>query len=76
LTKTPGSRLVTLSSIAHHGAHIDFNNLRLEKANDPKGEYYQSKLADIMFTLDLGRRVQAKGQSVLSVACHPGFTAT
>lgn len=76
LRNTPGSRVVTLSSIAHRGAHIDFDNLKLEKPYDPRREYYQSKLADIMFTLELGRRVEAMGQSVLSVGCHPGFTTT
>ncbi len=76
LRTTPASRVVTLSSIAHRGAHIDFDNLKLEKPYDPKREYYQSKLADIVFALELGRRAEAKGQSVLSLACHPGFTRT
>ena len=76
LQSTTGSRVVTLSSIAHRGAHIDFDNLRLEKPYDQKREYYQSKLADLLFTLELGRRINAKGASVLSVACHPGFTKT
>jgi NAD(P)-dependent dehydrogenase (short-subunit alcohol dehydrogenase family) len=67
---------VTLSSIAHRGAQIDFDNLRLEKPYDQKREYYQSKLADLLFTLELARRVDAKAASVLSVACHPGFTKT
>lgn len=73
---TTGSRVVTLSSIAHRGAQIDFDNLRLEKPYDPKREYYQSKLADLLFTLELARRIDAKEGSVLSVACHPGFTKT
>ncbi len=76
LKAAPASRVVTLSSIAHRGAHIDFDNLKLEKPYDPKREYYQSKLADIVFALELGRRAEAKGQSVLSLACHPGFTKT
>jgi len=76
LKSTPGSRVVTLSSIAHRGARIDFDNLRLEKPYDTRREYYQSKLADIIFTLELGRRSDAKGDGVLSVACHPGFTKT
>lgn len=76
LKDTPNSRVVTLSSIAHRGAHIDFDNLKLELPYDPKREYYQSKLADILFTLELARRSDAKGGAVLSVACHPGFTAT
>ena len=73
---TPGSRVVTLSSIAHRGARIDFDNLRLEKPYDTRREYYQSKLADIIFALELGRRSDAKGDGVVSVACHPGFTKT
>lgn len=76
LKATAGSRIVTLSSIAHRGAQIDFDNLKLEKPYDPRREYYQSKLADIMFALELARRVKTKGDDVLSVACHPGFTKT
>lgn len=76
LQSTGNARVVTLSSIAHRGAHIDFDNLRLEKSYDQKREYYQSKLADLLLTLELGRRIDAKGGSVLSVACHPGFTKT
>lgn len=76
LQTTAGSRIVTLSSIAHRGSSIDFDNLRLEKAYDQKREYYQSKLANLLFSLELGRRVEAKGDTVLSVACHPGFTKT
>jgi NAD(P)-dependent dehydrogenase (short-subunit alcohol dehydrogenase family) len=76
LQTTAGSRIVTLSSIAHRGSSIDFDNLRLEKPYDAKREYYQSKLANLLFTLELGRRIEAKGDTVLSVACHPGFTQT
>lgn len=76
LKSTPGSRVVTLSSIAHRGAQIDFENLRLEKPYDTRREYYQSKLADIIFALELGRRSDAQRDGVVSVACHPGFTKT
>jgi len=76
LKSTPGSRVVTLSSIAHRGAQIDFDNLRLEKPYDTRREYYQSKLADIIFALELGRRSDAQRDGVVSVACHPGFTKT
>lgn len=76
LKSTLGSRVVTLSSIAHRGAQIDFDNLRIEKPYDTVREYYQSKLADIVFALELGRRADAKGDDIVSVACHPGFTKT
>lgn len=76
LSQTPDARIVTLSSIAHRGGIIDFDNMKLEKPYDPKREYYQSKLADLMFALELGRRIDAKGHKLLSLACHPGFTTT
>lgn len=76
LKSTSGSRVVTLSSIAHRGAQIDFDNLRLEKPYDTVREYYQSKLADIIFALELGRRAETNGDDIVSVACHPGFTKT
>ena len=76
LKSTQNSRVVTLSSIAHRGASIDFGNLRVEKPYDAKREYYQSKLADLIFALELGRRYEANNNHILSVACHPGFTKT
>lgn len=76
LASTPNSRVVTLSSIAHRGAKIDFANVRIEKPYDMRREYYQSKLADIIFTLQLSKRIIANDDTVLSVACHPGFTKT
>ena len=76
LKSTQNSRVVTLSSIAHRGASIDFENLRIEKSYDTRREYYQSKLADLIFTLELGRRYNANNDAILSVACHPGFTKT
>ena len=50
LEATKGSRVVTLSSIAHRGASIDFGNFRLEKKYNRWREYGQSKLADIIFS--------------------------
>jgi NAD(P)-dependent dehydrogenase (short-subunit alcohol dehydrogenase family) len=76
LESTQNSRVVTLSSIAHRGSSIDFENLRLEKPYDTKREYYQSKLADLVFALELGRRYESNNDNILSVACHPGFTKT
>jgi NAD(P)-dependent dehydrogenase (short-subunit alcohol dehydrogenase family) len=76
LKSTQNSRVVTISSIAHRGASVDFENLRVEKPYDTKREYYQSKLADLIFALELGRRYEANNDNILSVACHPGFTKT
>jgi NAD(P)-dependent dehydrogenase (short-subunit alcohol dehydrogenase family) len=76
LKSTKNSRVVTLSSIAHRGATIDFENLRLEKPYDTRREYYQSKLADLVFAVELGKRIKRTGENIISVACHPGFTKT
>jgi NAD(P)-dependent dehydrogenase (short-subunit alcohol dehydrogenase family) len=76
LNNTKGARIVTVSSIAHRNAAIDFDNFKLEKEYSPWREYGQSKLADMIFTLELNKRLQASGSQVLSVAAHPGFSET
>ena len=76
LESTAGSRVVTISSIAHRGSAIDFDNFRLEKDYTPWREYGQSKLADIIFALELDKRLQANGYQTISLAAHPGFSKT
>lgn len=76
LEATKGSRVVTLSSIAHRGATIDFDNFRLEKPYNNWREYGQSKLADIIFALELERRLRSNGSQTISLAAHPGFSKT
>ena len=72
LQATPNSRIVTLSSLAYTVAAIDFDNLKLEKPYDAGREYFQSKLANMVFTVELQRRITAKGDHVLSLGAHPG----
>jgi NAD(P)-dependent dehydrogenase (short-subunit alcohol dehydrogenase family) len=76
LESTTGSRVVTLSSIAHRGAVIDFDNFRLEKPYNNWREYGQSKLADLIFTLELEKRLRNNGYQIMSLAAHPGFSKT
>jgi NAD(P)-dependent dehydrogenase (short-subunit alcohol dehydrogenase family) len=76
LESTTGSRVVTLSSIAHRGAVIDFDNFRLEKSYDNWREYGQSKLADLIFALEFGKRLRINGCNIKSLAAHPGFSKT
>ncbi len=76
LESTKGSRVVTLSSIAHRGAVIDFENFRLEKAYSNWREYGQSKLADIIFALEFEKRLRSNGCQIISLAAHPGFSKT
>ena len=76
LESTKCSRVVTLSSIAHRGATIDFDNFRLEKEYNNWREYGQSKLADIIFALELEKRLRSNGFQIISMAAHPGFSKT
>ena len=76
LDSTKGSRVVTLSSIAHRGAAIDFDNFRLEKEYSNWREYGQSKLADIIFALEFDKRLKQSGSQIKSLAAHPGFSKT
>ncbi len=76
LEATKGSRVVTLSSIAHRGATIDFDNFKLETAYDPWREYGQSKLADLILMLELHKRLKTRGCQLASLAAHPGFSKT
>ncbi len=77
LLEAAGSpRVVTVSSIAHHGGDIDFDNFRLERRYRAWREYSQSKLANLSFALELERRLRAAGRKTLSMAAHPGVTST
>lgn len=76
LKDTPNSRIVTLSSLVYRLGTIDYNNLKLEKNYDSNREYAQSKLGNLLFTLELERRITQIGDAVLSVASHPGVTGT
>jgi NAD(P)-dependent dehydrogenase (short-subunit alcohol dehydrogenase family) len=76
LEATAGSRVVTLSSIAHRGAVIDFDNFRLEKPYNPWREYGQTKLADIIFALEFEKRLRKNNCNTISLAAHPGFSKT
>jgi NAD(P)-dependent dehydrogenase (short-subunit alcohol dehydrogenase family) len=76
LKATSGARLVTVSSNGYQGAQIDFDNLRSENSYDAMREYRQSKLANLMFAIELDRRIKKRGDRVLSVAAQPGANKT
>ncbi len=77
LKSSPNARIVTLSSgAATLTDGIDFENLKLEKPYNEWQSYAVSKLADILFTYELDRKLKAVGMNILSVAAHPGVTRT
>jgi NAD(P)-dependent dehydrogenase (short-subunit alcohol dehydrogenase family) len=70
-------RVVTVSSTAHRVGSIDFDDLNWErKAYKAWRAYGQSKLANLLFTAELQRRLTAAGSPVLATAAHPGYAAT
>ncbi len=73
LRSSQDARVVTVSSAAHRGGKIDFDDLQATKHYDRMERYGMSKLANALFTTELQRRLSAAGDSVLSLACHPGF---
>jgi NAD(P)-dependent dehydrogenase (short-subunit alcohol dehydrogenase family) len=76
LAQTEGARIVTVTSLAYTYGSIDFDNLKSEKSYDAFREYCQSKLADLVFSIELQRRITALGDGAISVAAHPGVTKT
>src|SRR5688572_538571 len=72
----PGSRVVTVSSTGHRiNAAIHFDDLQWERSYSRSAAYGQSKLANLMFTYELQRRLAAHGTTV-AVAAHPGISNT
>ena len=69
-------RVVTLSSVAARSGRIDFDDLQTERTYRPMAAYAQSKLACLMFALELQRRSEANGWGVTSLAAHPGISRT
>jgi NAD(P)-dependent dehydrogenase (short-subunit alcohol dehydrogenase family) len=76
LLRQPGSRVVTVASIAHKGGKLNFDDLNAERRYDPRGAYQQSKLANVVFGLELDRRLRARSATTESVIAHPGVAVT
>jgi len=76
IVKTPDSRVVSLSSLAHKWSGIRFDDLHATRWYDKRLAYGQSKLACLMFAYELQRRLTRAGHATLSVAAHPGVSST
>ena len=70
----PGARVVTVSSEAHRGGRIEFDDLQGERSYSGLRAYRQSKLANLLFTRELAARLEGSG--VTANACHPGVVST
>jgi NAD(P)-dependent dehydrogenase (short-subunit alcohol dehydrogenase family) len=74
LLAVPGSRIVTVSSMGHRAGTIDFDNLQWQRGYSRARAYGRSKLANLLFTYELQRRLA--GTSTLAAAAHPGASST
>ncbi len=77
IRETPRARVVTLSSVAHRSGRLPLEDPHWERrAYSRSGAYRQSKLANLLFALELERRLRRANIDTISVAAHPGYAAT
>ena len=76
LRRAKAARVVNLSSLAHRSGAIDFDDLQGKHSYRPWRAYCQSKLAMLMFSLELQRHSLAAGWGLTSLAAHPGYART
>jgi NAD(P)-dependent dehydrogenase (short-subunit alcohol dehydrogenase family) len=76
LSAAPAARVVTLTSIMHRFGWLRLEDLQMRHRYVNWLAYGQSKLANLMFAVELGRRAAAAGSPLVSVAAHPGYAAT
>lgn len=76
LVNTRSARVVTVSSGAHHFGTMNFDDLQSQRHYRAGRAYAQSKLANLLFTYELQRRLQGRGFTTLALAAHPGWART
>jgi NAD(P)-dependent dehydrogenase (short-subunit alcohol dehydrogenase family) len=76
MQRRENARVVTVSSGAHRFGKMRFDDLQGERKYGRWAAYGQSKLANLLFTFELDRRLRASGSSVRAIAAHPGYSAT
>ncbi|MDQ2786015.1 MAG: SDR family oxidoreductase [Chloroflexota bacterium] len=76
LLRAGGARVTTMASVGARAGRLAFDDLQSERRYSPVRAYNQSKLAIMMFALELDRRSRANGWGITSNAAHPGLTVT
>lgn len=77
LVEARSGRIVPVSSIAHRPpARIQFDDIMMASNYSPSAAYQQSKLANLVYGMELHRKLEAAGSSVSSITCHPGYSNT
>lgn len=76
ITKTDNSRIVNVSSLMHKRGSMNFDDLHREKKYSRSEAYGQSKLANLLFTYELQRKLEKSGSNTIAAAAHPGWAMT
>ncbi|MCD9624018.1 oxidoreductase [Rhabdothermincola salaria] len=77
LVSAPGGRVVTMASMGHRAGRMDFDDVMFDRRRYQRWPaYFQSKLANLLFTLELHHRFRQAGVDTLAVAAHPGYAHT
>ena len=76
LLATDGARVVTVSSGLHRSGNMNFDDLQSAQEYNKRAAYSQSKLANLLFAYELQRKLAGAGAQAISVAAHPGYSAT
>jgi NAD(P)-dependent dehydrogenase (short-subunit alcohol dehydrogenase family) len=76
LLGTEGARVVSVASQAHRMGRMHWDDLMGERRYEAWEWYGQSKLANLLFTYELQRRLEGAGKKLVALACHPGYSAT
>lgn len=77
LSRVEGSRVITVSSLGHRPGRIDLEDPMYERRRYSRwGAYFQSKLANLLFSNELHRRLAAQGHPTIAVSAHPGTART
>lgn len=71
-----GARIVNVSSLAHKSGRINYADINADNSYSAMERYSMSKFANILFTYELQRKLEAAGSPAISVACHPGMSST
>jgi NAD(P)-dependent dehydrogenase (short-subunit alcohol dehydrogenase family) len=72
----PKGRVVTVSSLLHRKGTIDFEAIPKPKIYDENKQYSMSKLANVLFSYELDRKLKRANSQALALACHPGYSST
>lgn len=76
LVEAAEGRFVTLSSVANRSSALNLDDYMSEKNYSPTNAYVQAKLSNLLFALELDRRLKEAGSKAISIACHPGYSNT